>query len=382
VLSAISLFFMFFGSETRHMLNSWMFGFMFWTLVTMGCLGLTLLHHSIKSRWTLAPLRIFEAGSSWQMWVVIVICFLPVLLKLGDVYPWVYETKGDFILEQKAPYLNVPAFLIRFFFFVLFFAGISAGLRASTQRHDKSLDQKEWNLRANWGTPGLVFFFLTSTFFLTDLGMSLTPHWASTIYPLWLLIAAAQAALSLCVVLICTNAYTGPYKPIMSPLLTKDLGNMMFVLTMLWGYTSVSQLVIIWNGNLPEYASFYAHRSVGAQNSDGVLMWWNAIGAMTILGCFLVPFITLLSPRMKRYPERLAIIAGFICFMQVVNIHYIIGAAIWYPQNRTAIPDLYNILGFLTMGAIWFTVMLNQVRKAPLFPKYDTRLQEDKANAH
>lgn len=371
-----SLVLMFNPSSHQFMLNSWVFGFMFWVLVTLGCLGLNLLYNSIKGSWSTSVFRLMEAGSSWQMFFVLFICMIPVFMNMPAIYEWADPSKIDHLIQKKAQYLNVPGFITRAAIFMLFWAGLSAGLRAAGLRQEKTGDKAEEQKRANWATPGMLGFVLTLTFAVTDWGMSLTPHWYSTIYGIWLMIGGSQAALSLCTVLVCTNADKKPYNTIITPALTKDLGNMMFVLTMLWGYTSVSQMLILWNGNLPDTASFYAHRGTDAG------LWWNAIGMSTIIGCFVVPFVILNSPRVKRYANLLAKIAGWIFVFRIVDLFWIIGAALPHRATATAMPTLYDALAFLTFGAIWFAVFTTQVVKAPLFPGFDRRLQEMKLNAH
>lgn len=374
--------FLMFGSGEAHKfaMNSYIYGFLFWLILTLGCLALCLLHNSIKSSWTLAVLRIFEAGSSWQMFLVLTIFFLPVVAHLGVVYEWARPEFNshhvDEALAFKHAWLTPKGFMIRGVVYLLILSFMSHMLRRSTNRHDKNLDDKEFQFRTNFASPMLVVFSIVFTFLLTDLAMSLTPHWYSTIYPLWLVIGGSQAALSLGTFLVCSNASKDPYSGSMSPALTKDLGNMMFVLTMLWGYTSVSQLIILWNGNLPETASFYAHRGGDAK------LGWNFIGASTILGCFVIPFVTLLSPRVKRYPERLKNIALFIFCFRIVDVFWIIGAAIPERKWDVALPHGFDILGWAVMGFVWFAVMLWGVEKAPLLPLYDNRLKEAKANAH
>ena len=374
--SAISLFLIFNPGTQKFMLNSWIFGFIFWILVTLGCLGLNLLYNSIKGSWSTSVFRLMEAGSSWQMFLTMFICLIPVFIFMPQIYEWADPAHVDLIIQKKSAYLNVPGFIIRSAIFMLFWATISAGLRAAGLRQEKTGDLKIEQSRTNWATPGMVGFVLTLTFALTDWGMSLTPHWYSTIYGLWLMVGGCQAALSLCTVLVCTNADKKPYNTIITPALTKDLGNMMFVLTMLWGYTSVSQMLILWNGNLPDTASFYAHSGTDAG------LWWNAIGMSTIIGCFVVPFVILNAPRVKRYPKLLAKIAGWIFVFRIVDIFWIIGAALPHRATNTAMPTGYDVLSFLTFGAIWFAVFTWQVGKVPLFPGFDRRLQEMKLNAH
>jgi hypothetical protein len=312
------------------------------------------------------------------MWAVLLFFFVPVFKNMTLVYEWADPAHLDAVLLKKQAYLNTTGFAIRMVGFFLFFAGISTLLRKSTNRHDKNLDDKEFQLRTNWATPCMVAYAVALTFLLTDVGMSLTPHWYSTIYGVWMMIGGAQAALSLGTILVCTNAKKRGYAEVMSPALTKDLGNMMFVLTMLWGYTSVSQLIILWNGNLPETTSFYAHRGADA------MLGWNGVGASTILGCFVIPFTTLLSPRVKRYPERLARIAGWIFFFRIVDVYWIIAAAVPHRVSPSALGASlgYDVLGLVVMGLVWFAMMLRTVEQAPLIPLYDKRLQRAKENAH
>jgi hypothetical protein len=103
-----------FGSGTTHeyALNSYIYGYIFWLMVTLGCLGLSLLHNSIKSSWTLATLRIFEAGASWQMFAALFFFFIPVLMHLHVVYEWADPAHLDFVLKKKAPYLNQTFFTV------------------------------------------------------------------------------------------------------------------------------------------------------------------------------------------------------------------------------------------------------------------------------
>lgn len=367
------------GDAHTYMINSYMYGYIFWLMVTCGCLALTLLHNSIKSSWTLPVLRIFEAGSGWQTWTMLAIGLIPLLIKTDAVYEWAKpEAANDFILAKKAAFLNKPVFTGVILGGYALFAFMAHTLKKSTNRHDKSGDANEYQFRTNFATPMMVIFVSVLTFVLTLLAMSLTPHWYSTIYTLWLLVGGCQAALSLSIFLVARNANKQPYADIMAPGITKDLGNMMFVLTMLWGYTSVSQLIILWNGNLPETTVFYAHRGADA------MLGWNLIGASTILGCFVIPFVTLLSPRVKRYANRLAMIAAFIFFFRILDVYWIIGASIPHRATPSAFgpANVYDAIGWIVMALVWFAVMLNNVEKAPLLPLYDKRLEEAKKNAH
>ena len=310
------------------------------------------------------------------MFVALTFFYLPVRANMSKVYPWVNPDPHNYVVKFKQAYLNQTGFDIRFVAAFVLLGLMSIYLQKSSRRQDKSLDENEAQRRTNFASPCIVFFALITTFLLTDIGMSLTPNWYSTMYPLWLLVGGAQTALTIGIILVTSAADKDPYRDSMSPSLTKDLGNMMFLCTMLWGYTSVSQLIILWNGNLPDTAVFYAHRGVDAR------LGWNYIGASTILGCFLIPFVTLLSPRIKMYHARLKKIAMFIFAFRFVDVFWIIAASVAVRQWNTAMPTPADIAGVVLLGFVWYAVMLTMLEKQPLLPLYDNRLKEAKANAH
>ncbi len=368
-----SLLFMISEESRAFMLNGYLFGFIFWVMISLGCLGLTLLYHSVKGNWTSGILRLLEAGGSGRMFIVFLILLFPIFFGLPYVYEWYSNMAGDPLLMKKVQYLNAPGFIGRSAIFLLFWAGLAHWLRRSSLRSDESRSPVEAQWRANYATPGMVFFVVTLTFAMTDWGMSLTPHWTSTMYGPLMMISGSLGALALCVVLLCTNARRAPYNTIVAPAFTKDLGNMLFVHTMLWAYFSVSQLIIIWSGNLPEFATYYARRSTE---------WWNVTGMITIVGQFVVPFLVLNSPRVKRYPDRLAKIAGFMFVVHIVDVFQIIGRSLPERPWGYALPTGFEVGGFVTFGAIWFAVFCSVVKQAPLLPRYDRRLEEQKLHAH
>ncbi|MFZ4506908.1 MAG: hypothetical protein ACOYON_04335 [Fimbriimonas sp.] len=360
--------------------GSWLFAVIFWTSLTLGFFGLTLLHHVVRGSWGLAMLRILEAGGGWQTLVTMLVLFVPVVLNIyggHGVYEWSHAAvvAKDPVLQHKAVYLNPLGYAVRLLIFFAIWGGLAWGLRQSTVRQDKNSQEGEAQRRTNWSAPGMVIFFLTVTFALTDWGMSLEPHWFSTIYPLWIALGQALGAFALATLLICVNARKKPFSDVIAPGLLKDLGTLLFVLTMLWGYTSISQYLIIWNGNIPEFTQYFVKRSE---------LWWNAVGATLILGQFVIPFMLLLSPRTKKSPEKLAKVAGWIFVMRFVDIFYAVVPGI--PSEARPwggpIPAITDLLALAAVGGIWFVVFARQIAQAPLLPEYDHRLQEAKAHAH
>jgi hypothetical protein len=322
------------------------------------------------------------------------ILFLPIYLLPQTLYEWAVPAlvngnpalgiKGDHALFLKERYLNVPFWMIRGAVFFAIWIALSTFMRNSVRRQEANGDKKLELGRSSWGAVGFVIFMLTYTFAIIDWLMSMEAHWSSTMFGLWQIIASGLGASSFVIVVACLNAKKEPYTEIMSPNLTKDWGNILFMFTMLWAYTAISQFLIIWNGNLPENTQYFATRA---------RLMWNAVGMITIVGQFLVPWMTLLSPRVKRYPQYLRQIAGWIFVIHIVDVYLAVGPAIptsmavahaeEIPRRAAFGPQLiFDALAWLTVGGFWLFIFANNVKKAPLLVNYDHRLQEAKAHAH
>lgn len=376
------------GHTREVLLGSWMYGWVFWMTITFSMFGLTLLHHTVRGQWTLSILRFLEAGGSWIAFVTMAALFLPVLFNLGAIYEWAHpeEVAKDHILQFKSAYLNVPGFISRFVIFIGMWAAISWGMKNSVKKQERTGDFKFEAGRMSWGAISLVFFVLSVTFAMTDWVMSMEPHWSSTMYGPWTLMGGVGGALALCMLLLCQNARKAPFNGVVFPGLTKDLGNMLFAFTMLWGYTSVSQFLIIWNGNIPETTQYFVKRGYANHPPGMEANNWGALGLLLIVGRFFIPWFWLLAPRTKRTPEALMRVCGWVIVMHILDVYLLVAPAthdravnlgpIQMPQN------IVDLGALLVIGLVWWGVFASQLAKFPLLARYDTRLQEAKAHAH
>jgi hypothetical protein len=369
--------------------TSYLFGLIFWTGITFGMLGLTLLHHTVRGSWSVSILRLLEAGGGVATLGLMLILFMPLVFQnfggQHSIYEWanLEHVKSDALLAKKSQYLNATWWTIRLLFFFGIWLVMAGVARRSTLKQDQTKNFKLETWRSSFGAAMLPIFVLSVTFAMTDWGMSLDPHWYSTMYGPWTLIGAALGALALTVLIVTTNSDKQPYNTIIGPALTKDLGNMLFVFTMLWGYFSLSQFLIIWNGNLPETTSYFKKRSSNFNTAMGNNNW-AALAMMTVVGQFFVPFFSLLAPRTKRFAVNLRKIAGWIFVIHIADVYLLVMPSTESrlkggPLNAWLPVDL---LSFVGIGLLWFGLFAAQTKKASLLPEYDNRLQEALANAH
>lgn len=374
-------------ASPAQMLGSYVFAFVFWLTLVLGCLGLSLLHHTIRPSWGVSILRVLEAGGGWQMLLTFAVLLIPIFLGRHVLYEWTHldEVAKDPVLRSKTWYLSESGWVIRAVIYFVIWVFFAYRMRSSTTAQDESGNSRLEAVRSSWGAVGTVAFFLTATFAFVDWTMSLEPHWFSSMYPLWFIVSSGLGALAFATLVLGVNANRRPFNEIVSPQLTKDLGNLLFAATMLWGYTSISQYLIIWNGNIPEFTHYFVRRSDN---------WWNMIGLLLCVGQFFVPFFALLAPRTKRTPLRLAKIAGWILVMHLFDVYFtivpavpfrpVVGESLAHAQRATysPMPLWSDPVAFVTIGAIWFLVFALVSKRAPILVKYDKRLQEALAHAH
>ena len=373
----VSLFLMFTPGTREAMMGGYLYGWYFTASIMLGMLAIATLHHTVRGSWCLPWIKLLHAGSSPLALGVMLVLFIPLLVSPGTVYEWV-----DHPIARKVWWLNQSGWTVRTFIYFAIFAFISWRFHASVARQEGGAPngrQIEMN-RSSMGAGFMVLFILTITFAVTDWGMSLQPHWYSTMYPLWQLIAACLGAGGFVVALLCLNARKAPYDTVIAPAVTKDWGNILFMFTMLWAYTAISQFLIIWNGNLPETASYFARRGI---------LGWNAVGMAIIFGQFLLPWMILLSPRIKRYPHLLRGVAGWIFVIHAVDVYYAIVPTLpnnGFETSHGLFPGqhiLFEALGLASVFCIWLFVFAQGVKGTKsLLPTYDTRLQEAMAHAH
>lgn len=344
--------------------HSYLFGYIVWITLTLGCFGLMLFHHAIRGRWSAPVLRLYEAGASTL--IPMAVLFLPILfVALPALYPWANAeiVRGDPVLEHKAAYLNPTFFTIRTVIYFAFWIGFTLYLTRSSLLQDKTGDQRLMDKRASVSAFGIVLFVLSVTFAFTDWAMSLDPKWLSTVYGAWFVAAMGLAASSFVALLVTAQVNRKPYSDVVTPQLTRDIGNLMLTFTLLWAYLSLSQFLIIWAGNLPEEITYYKRRL-----SPG----WNEMGSFLIAFQFLVPFIALLSGNTKRTPRLLMTVAIWILFMRVVDIFWVIVPA--FRANFGIHP--MDIVAFVGIGIIWLGWFRWRVAQHPLLPRHEPRLQE------
>jgi hypothetical protein len=298
------------------------FGFL-WTVV-LGSLFFVALHHVTRAVWSVVIRRVAEMFAAPAILVVGLLIPLFVFAYVSSsggssLFPWrdAAAVEGDHVLEGKAPYLNLPFFILRgalfvgiWFLFARFFVG------RSLRQDDGELGAEATVQMRRWSAPFMPIFALTVTFASFDWLMSLDPHWYSTIFGVYVfsgMVLTALAAITLGAVWLRAKGLLG--QDVVSDDHLYSLGGLLFAFTCFWAYIAFSQFMLYWYGNIPEETVYFVHR---------VEHGWLAVSLLLVASRFVLPFFLLLSRPAKMDPRRLAAASVLVLGGQLVDLYWLI----------------------------------------------------------
>jgi hypothetical protein len=353
-----------------HFFRSYLYGYLLWLGLTLGCLGILLLHHLVSGAWGHIIQRMAESGT--RNLALMGALFVPIILGMDELYPWTDAgvVAASHVLAHKTGYLDPAFFVARAAAFFAFWIGAAALLRKWSARQDAKADPSLTRRMKLFSGPAMIVFVLLATLASVDWMMSLEPEWYSTIYGMSFIVGAVLTALSFCIVVLAQVSGFKPYAGVLTTRHAHHLGNLLFAFTVLWAYMAFSQYLIIWSGNLPEDNTWYLRRTETG---------WVVVAAALLVGHFFVPFFILLSRRTKRVLGRLKLVAAFIFVMRLVDIYWLTAPAFDADPVR---PHLLDILAPVAIGGIWVALFAKWLRTVPILPLNDPRFGPDAFHIH
>lgn len=340
-------------ASPEQFFRSYLFGFLFWFGITMGSMALLMIYHVTGGGWGSVIRRSLE--SAVRTLPLLALLFVPVALGVRSIYEWADPAKvaHDSLLQHKSVYLNVPFFLARAVLYFVVWSLFATFLWRWSDAQERG-DPGAIGRLENLSRGGLVTVGLTFTFAAVDWAMSLEPHWYSTLYGVLVMGGCLLSAMAFMIQVLALLTARGPLTDVVKPLQFHDLGKLMFAFVMLWAYFSLSQLLIIWSGNLPEETPWYLKRMSGG---------WQYAGLLLILFHFALPFVLLLSREIKRHARILARVALFLLFVRVVEVFWLITPA--FSPDRLQVHWLH-LTTLLGVGGVWLWAFMGGLRNRPL----------------
>jgi hypothetical protein len=406
--------------------RAYLFSYLFILGLSLGSLALLMVHRQLGGAWGFLIRRPLEAGA--MTLPLMLVLFIPVLVDLGRIYPWAdpspnrhwqheeapkqngsksvehHEAEGpvkvshDKALDKidpahkiteevknedawfKLAWLNPQAFTIRVVIYFTIWIVLAMILGRGSRRQDETgSTDLAYQLNA-LSAPGLVAFFLTVSFALIDWGMSLEPRWYSSLYGVLLIIGQGISTMAFMILVATFISHRGETEGLDKTETFNDLGNLLLAFTMLWGYLSFSQFLIIWAGNLAEEIPWYMRRLHGG---------WEWIGRFLIVFHFAVPFLILLCRPIKRnaLKFKLWMVAALVLFAHLIDDFWLFAASSAFDHRDAATRTLVDaananyfrftfldLLMPVAIGGIWLSAFLWILKSRPLMISHDPQL--------
>jgi hypothetical protein len=346
-------------------LHSYLMAFMFILGLSLGSLGLLMLQHLTGGMWGIVIRRPLESAT--RALPLILVLFAPLFFGMRLLYgAWLNApaTGEGALSEFQRHYLTPGWFHIRALIYFAVWLLLMWIFNNWSQEQDVNRDDRTLRRRLKvLAGPGIILYVFAMSFAAIDWVMSLSPHWASTIYGFLYVAGQLISSMSLMICVVVLLARAPVFQGVVKPRYLHDLGKLLLAFVMLWAYFSFSQLLIIWSGNAPDEISFYRSRLYGE---------WGYVSVSILIFHFFVPFFLLLSRDLKRNPSTLTKVAAWMIFMRLVDLFWLTRPEF----TANAMPNLWDVAAALGLGGLWFFVFAWQLQQRPLLPLGEPKLEE------
>lgn len=235
-------------------------------------------------------------------------------------------------------------------------------------KQDKSGDV-ELTRRMQWFSPvGLILFAVSASLAAIDLLMSLEYEWFSSIFPIYVISGAAVGFFALFALTLLVLQGAGRLRTAVTAEHYHDIGKYLFGFVFFWGYVAFSQYLLMWYGNIPEETQWYLTRQSGP---------WGAVFLALIFGHLLLPFLGLVTRRLKRNRLVLSFWCVWLLAAHWLDLFWIIVPA--YSPHAVQF-GLLDIVLFAGFAAVFAAGILFRMARHPLAPIGDPRLKSSLAH--
>lgn len=294
------------------------------------------------------------------------VLFIPVAVLARVIYfRWLGpEALHDELVQKKAAWLNLGFFLVRAVILLGIWSALATYFWRMSRKLDRTADASVTLRLQGVSAPSVLVFGVTLTLAAFDWIMSLDPHWASTIFGVYVFSGATVSSLAALALLAIVLEGSGALRGVMTAEHRHDIGKLLFGFVVFWAYIAFSQYLLIWYANIPEETVYFRERWEGS---------WKIVSLVLMFGHFVVPFIALLPRDAKRDMWRLGSVAALLLVVHYVDLYWLIMPTIDVGGVRPSWIDLAGFLGPAGAAAMALAVAAT---RSPLYPLCDPRLNE------
>ena len=355
------------AANPKQFFFSWLVSFLFFLSLAVGALFFVLIQYAAQGGWGIVLRRIGE--TTFATLPVMAALFLPVAFGLRDLYSWSVPgaPEHDALLQWKAPFLNVPFFLMRAAAYFGIWSFIALAYYRGSRGQDVTGDPVVSARLRRFAGPAIIVLALTQTLASIDWIMSLTPHWYSTMFGVYFFAGSFVGFIALLSVLAPAMRRAGLLDTVISVEHLHDLGKFLFAFTAFWAYIAFSQFLLMWYANLPEETIWFKARIEGS---------WQPVSIILMAGHFAVPFFYLIGRDVKRRGSTLAIGGVWLLAMHFLDLYWQVMPTLHTEGFR---PSILDVAAFVAVGGCFVAAASWLMRRQALVPLRDPRLAESLA---
>jgi hypothetical protein len=348
---------------------SYLVAFMYWLGISLGALILLSCFNAANARWIVVIRRPMEIMAIAVP--IFVVLFIPIAVGVKAIFPWTdvpgmkLGHEAAHLMHHKHVYLSVPFFLIRAVIYFAVWIAVSHVLHRWSTRQDVDGGNVLTFKQRVFSAYALPFLALSITFAAFDWIMSLDPLWGSTIFGVYYFAGSFLGGIA---VLTIATVLSRGNKQHFGELVTGDhlhnLGKLLLAFTAFWAYIGFSQYLLIWIANLPEETPWYIIRTRTG---------WSAVFAFLIIGHFALPFILLLSRKLKLRRGFLLGMSCWLLFAHAVDVYWMV-----MPVLNPETPQLHwtFLTAFVGVGGAAVAFAIFRARGGYLVPVKDPFLAD------
>ena len=345
----------------REFFLAYLFAEVVFVGLSLGSLGILMIHHLTAGYWGYGVRRFLEAAVGNLP--LMALLFVPVFFGLSKLYPWRHPdiVAAHELLAKRQGYLNTTGFIARTVIVFAIWIIMSRLLLKWSAEQDATVSVEPTRHMRTLSGPGLVIYPITMTFAAVDWIMSMETEWYSTMFPVLICIGQILGALALMILLFAAASNLPLLRQVAADDSFHKIGNLLLAFVMMWAYLAFGQLLITWSGNLPAEISWYLHRTAGG---------WRWVASFIALFQFFVPFFLLLMRPVKKKGHVLAMVAGCVMISHIVTIWWTIAPSV---HTSGFYVSWLTFAAFFGIGGLWSAAFLWNLGNRCLVPVNDPR---------
>jgi hypothetical protein len=315
------------------------------------------------SGWSAGFIRVPEAMAGFLP--VAAILFLIMIFGAHSLYHWSHtdSVAHDPLLSHKAPFLNLPFWIIRMVVYFALWILMFVLIRRLSLKEDAVGGLEPFKKLEHYAKIFIFIVIITFSFAMIDWVMSIDAHWYSTIFAIKNFVAAFHHA-SIVITFIVLLMNRKGYFPFLNKSHLGDFSRYIFMLCIIWGYFWFSEFMLIWYANIPEETAYFIPRMRG----EG----WRIFFFANIIINWFVPFLLLMPKATARSKIVLKIVIPFLIIGQFIDLYIqIFPGTIGEP-----VMGFQEIGSFMGFAGLFMLVTGYVLSRASLYPGNHPYLEE------